>query len=175
MENQTSWGRQTQGMRKLHLVADSARDEIIWADLSLSATKDEQTPPGLINQTHRKIREASADGSYDTRYCHDALLRKKIRPLIPSSIGAQHWTDMYPERNHAGANQHQSGSNEVWKKIVDYHRHSVAETAIYRIKTLLGSYLRLRGYDAQVDEAIAIVKALTRVTLLGMPHRIWVT
>ncbi|GAA6537094.1 hypothetical protein nublan001_45740 [Klebsiella pneumoniae] len=29
MENQTSWGRQTQGMRKLHLVADSARDEII--------------------------------------------------------------------------------------------------------------------------------------------------
>lgn len=58
---------------------------------------------------------------------------------------------------------------------MDYHRHSVAETAIYRIKTLLGSYLRLRGYDAQVDEAIAIVKALTRMTLLGMPHRIWVT
>lgn len=63
--------------RKLHLAADSAMHEIICADLSLSGTVDAQALPGLINQTHRKIAEASADGAYDTCYCHDALLRKK--------------------------------------------------------------------------------------------------
>lgn len=68
--------------RKLHLAADSATHEIICSDLSLSGTTDAQALPGLINQTHRKIRDVSADGAYDTRYCHDALLRKKIRPLI---------------------------------------------------------------------------------------------
>jgi len=158
--------------RKLHLAADGATHEIICADLSLSGTTDAQALPGLINQTHRKIREASADGAYDTGDCHDALLRKKIRPLIPPRSGAQYWPDRYHERNHAVANQHLSGSNDVWKKKVGYHRRSVAETAMFRIKTLLGGYLGLRDYDAQVGEAMAMVKALNRMTLLGMPHSV---
>lgn len=158
--------------RKLHLAADSATHEIICADLSLSGTTDAQALPGLINQTHRKIREASADGAYDTRYCHDALQRKKIRPLIPPRSGAQYWSEKYHERNHAVANQHLSGSNDVWKKKVGYHRRSIAETAMFRIKTLLGSHLSLRNYDAQVGEAMAMVKALNRMTLLGMPKSV---
>lgn len=158
--------------RKLHLAADSATHEIICADLSLSGTTDAQALPGLINQTHRKIREASADGAYDNRYCHDALLRKKIRPLIPPRKGGQYWPDKYHERNHAVANQYLSGNNDVWKKKTGYHRRSVAETAMFRIKTLLGGHLSLRDYDAQVGEAMAMVKALNRMTLLGMPNSI---
>ena len=59
--------------RKLHLAADSATHEIVCADLSLSGTTDAQALSELITQTHRKIKEASADGAYDTRYCHDAV------------------------------------------------------------------------------------------------------
>lgn len=158
--------------RKLHLAADSVTHEIICADLSLSGTTDAQALPGLINQTHRKIKQASADGAYDVCYCHDALMKKKIRPLIPPRNGAQYWPDKYHERNHAVANQHLSGSNDVWKKKVGYHRRSVAETAMFRIKTLLGGHLSLRDYDAQVGEALAMVKALNRMTLLGMPDSV---
>jgi len=43
---------------------------------------------------------------------------------------------------------------------------------MFRIKTLLGGYLSLRDYDAQVGEAMAMVKALNRMTLLGMPHSV---
>lgn len=62
--------------RKLHPATDIATYEIICTDLSLSGTTDAQALSGLINQTHRKIKEASADGAYDVSYCHDALLRK---------------------------------------------------------------------------------------------------
>ncbi|EJM5006882.1 IS5 family transposase [Salmonella enterica] len=158
--------------RKLHLAADSVTHEIICADLSLSGTTDAQALPALIGQTHRKIKQASADGAYDVCYCHDALIKKKIRPLIPPRSGAQYWPDKYHERNHAVANQHLSGSNGVWKKKVGYHRRSVAETAMFRIKTLPGGHLSLRDYDAQVGEAMAMVKALNRMTLLGMPDSI---
>ncbi len=48
-----------------------------------------------------------------------------------------------------------------------YHRRSVAETAMFRIKTLLGGHLSLRDYEAQVGEAIAMVKALNRIMSLG--------
>ncbi|MGG2141397.1 IS5 family transposase [Symbiopectobacterium sp. RP] len=161
--------------RKLHLAVDSVTHEIICADLSLSGTTDAQALPALINQTHRKIREASADGAYDTVYCYDALLRKKIRPLIPPRRGAQYWQDRYHERNHAVANQRISGSNAIWKKKVGYHRRSVAETAMFRFKRLLGGHLSLRDYDAQVGEAMAMVKALNLITLLGMPNSIRIT
>ncbi|NLS44015.1 IS5/IS1182 family transposase, partial [BEV proteobacterium] len=56
-----------------------------------------------------------------------------------------------------------------------YHRRSVAETAMFRFKTLLGGHLSLRDYDAQVEEAMAIVKALNQITLLGMPNSISIT
>lgn len=158
--------------RKLHLAADSITHEIICADLSLSGTTDAQALPALIKQTHRKIKQASADGAYDVCYCHDAMMKKKIRPLIPPRKGAQYWPDKYHERNHAVANQHLSGSNSVWKKKVGYHRRSVAETAMFRFKTLLGGHLSLRDYDAQVGEALAMVKALNRMTLLGMPDSV---
>lgn len=55
-----------------------------------------------------------------------------------------------------------------------YHRRSVVETAMFRLKTLLGGHLSLRNYDAQVGEAMAMamamamVKALNRMTLLAM-------
>lgn len=53
-----------------------------------------------------------------------------------------------------------------------YHRRSVVETAMFRIKTLLGGHLSLRNYDAQVVEAMAMAKALNRMTLLAMPSSV---
>lgn len=50
-----------------------------------------------------------------------------------------------------------------------YHRRSVAETVMFRIKNLLGGHLSLRNYGAQVGEAMAMVNALNRMTLLAMP------
>jgi len=57
------------------------------------------------------------------------------------------------------------GNNEVWKKKVVYHRRSVAETVMFHIKNCRS----LRDYEAQVNEAMAMVKALNRMTLLGIP------
>ncbi len=74
--------------RKLHLAVDSNTHEIICANLSLNNVTDSEAFPGLIRQTHRKIRAASADGAYDTQLCHDELRRKKISALIPPRKGA---------------------------------------------------------------------------------------
>lgn len=81
--------------RKLHLAVDSKTHEIICADLSLNNVTDSEAFPGLIRQTHRKIRSAAADGAYDTRLCHDELRRKKISALIPPRKGAGYWPGEY--------------------------------------------------------------------------------
>jgi hypothetical protein len=124
--------------RKLHLAVDSKTHEIICADLSLNNVTDSEAFPGLIRQTHRKIRAASADGAYDTRLCHDELRRKKISALIPPRKGAGYWPGEYADRNRAVANQRMTGSNARWKWTTDYNRRSIAETAMYRVKQLFG-------------------------------------
>jgi len=45
----------------------------------------------------------------------------------------------------------------------------------FRIKTLLGGYLSMRDYNAQVGKMMVTVKALSRIALLGMPHRMQIT
>ncbi len=102
---------------KLHLVVDSKIHEIICADLSLNNVTDAEAFPGLIRQTHRKIRSAAADGAYDTWLCHDELRRRKISTLIPPRKGAGYWPGEYADRNRAVANQRLSGSNARWKRI----------------------------------------------------------
>lgn len=61
------------------------------------------------------------------------------------------------------------GGNGHWKWTTDYTRRSIAETAMYRIKQLLGGSLTLRDYDGQVAEALAMVRALNKMTKAGMP------
>jgi len=158
--------------RKLHVAVDASTHEVICADLSLNNVTDAEAFPALIRQTHRKISSAAADGAYDTRRCHDELRRKNISALIPPRKGAGYWPVEYADRNRAVANQHLSGSNARWKWTTDYNRRSIAETAMYRIKQLFGCSLTLRDYDGQVAEALAMVRALNRMTKAGMPESV---
>ncbi|WP_407252325.1 transposase [Klebsiella pneumoniae] len=119
MESQKTRQRTPSYMAKVHLAVDSKTHEIICADLSLNNVTDSEAFPGLIRQTHRKIRAASADGAYDTRLCHDELRRKKISALIPPRKGAGYWPGEYADRNRAVANQRMTGSNARWKWTTD--------------------------------------------------------
>ena len=65
-----------------------------------------------------------------------------------------------------------TGSNAYWKRNMAYNRRSVAETAMYRVKQLFGGHLTLRDYDAQVGEAMAMIRALNKLTLAGMPESV---
>lgn len=158
--------------RKLHLAVDASTHEVICADLSLNNVTDAEAFPALIRQTPRKIRSAAADGAYDTRRCHDELRHKKIRALIPPRKGEGYWPGEYAARNRAVANQRLSGSNARWKWTTDYNRRSIAETAMYRVKQLFGGSLTLRDYDAQVAEAMAMVRALNEIMRVGMPESV---
>uniref|UniRef100_UPI002B1BD781 transposase n=1 Tax=Klebsiella michiganensis TaxID=1134687 RepID=UPI002B1BD781 len=103
---------------------------------------------------------------------HDELGGKKIGALIPPRKGAGYWPGEYADRNRAVANQRMTGSNARWKWTTDYNRRSIAETAMYRVKQLFGGALTLRDYDGQVAEAMALVRALNKMTKAGMPESV---
>ncbi|WP_281946559.1 IS5 family transposase [Vibrio parahaemolyticus] len=155
--------------RKLHLAVDTSTHEIVAAELSLSNVTDAEVLPNLLKQTRRRIIDIPGDGAYDTRDCHDAIRFKRAVPLIPPREGAAFRENGHP-RNLAVGCQKLYGSNNKYKKRHGYHKRSLSETAMYRVKQLLGGRLSLRNYNAQVGETYAMIKALNKLTGLGMPE-----
>ncbi len=137
--------------RKLHLAVDTETHEIIAAELSLSNVSDGEVLPNLLKQTRRRIVEISGDGAYDTRWCNEAIRIKRATPLIPPREGAAFWDHSHP-RNLAVGCKKLYGSNKHWIEKYGCHKRSLSETAMFRVKKLLGGTLSLRNYNAQVGD-----------------------
>ncbi|MBD0287281.1 MAG: IS5/IS1182 family transposase, partial [Flavisolibacter sp.] len=56
-----------------------------------------------------------------------------------------------------------------WKNKVGYHRRSIAESTIFRLKTVFGEKLSSRNMGYQEVEVIIKCYALNKMTTLGMP------
>ncbi|HHI4967309.1 TPA: transposase [Vibrio parahaemolyticus] len=152
---------------KLHLAVDTSTHEIIAAELSLSTVRDAEVQSNLLKQTRRKILDISGDGAYDTR---DATQQ---------SVLDEPWLFSFQERGGILGKRSSEkfssylpkaiGSNKHWKKRYGYHKRSLSETAMYRVEQLLGGRLSLKNYNAQVGKTYAMIKALNKLTGLGMP------
>jgi hypothetical protein len=57
----------------------------------------------------------------------------------------------------------------LWKQESGYHRRSLSETAIFRLKTIFGGKLRRRFFDNQAVELFLQCAALNRMIQLGKP------
>jgi hypothetical protein len=55
------------------------------------------------------------------------------------------------------------------RKGCNYHRRSIAENAMYRLKQLFGDSLASRIFETQKTEVHARVAAMNIMTYLGMP------
>ncbi len=122
--------------QKLHLAVDTDTHEIIAAELSLSNVSDGEGLPNLLKQTRRRIVEISGDEAYDTRLCYEAIRIKRATPLIPPREGVAFWEHGHPRNLGVGC-QKLHGSNKHWKKKYGYHKRSLSETAMFRVKKLL--------------------------------------
>lgn len=146
---------------------DAETHAVVAAEISLETVADNEVLPTLLNPLRRKIKQVCADGAYDTKACHTLLQKKGANALIPPRKNAAMWEDGHP-RNEAVAAL-KAGELKQWKKYSGYHQRSIAETAMYRFKQLIGPKLSLRNYNAQVSEILAGVKAMNKLIGLGMP------
>ncbi len=117
------------------------------------------------------LRSVTADGAYDTKKCHHSIAARQAYAIIPPRSNAVIWQPA----NHKGdriRNEAVRLCNELttksWKKHVGYHRRSLVETAMFRLKRL-GDRLMARRFDTQVTEVHIRIAVLNKWTSLGMP------
>jgi hypothetical protein len=164
--------RKRRTWRKLHVAVDEATHEIVATLTTTNAVGDSEVLPELLDQVPEPIAQVSADGSYDSRDCHAAIAQRQARAAIPPRENAQPW-EPHPDGTVHPRTAILERISEIglaqWKQESGYHQRSLAETAMFRLKTLFGAQLQARGFDAQVAEAYIRCAALNTMTRLGMP------
>lgn len=161
--------------RKLHLCVDEKTHEVIVAGTSENSVADCQMFPELLAGVADEIEQISADGSYDRRGVYQAIKEREIvRAAIPPRKDARIWQhgNSKEERLIRDENLREirKRGRKRWKAESSYHRRSLAETAVFRYKTIFSEKLKSRKIENQFNEMIIKCAALNRMTHLGMPE-----
>jgi len=122
---------------------------------------------GLLATAPVEVAHVSTDGAYDTVACDDAIAQRGARPVIaPDKNVVDHATD--GARDHTVRRVHEIG-RKAWKVERGDHRRSFAETAMFRMKLLVGRHLSAHSLANQQTEAAIRGRAPNRITRPGMP------
>lgn len=163
--------------RKLHLSVNAASQEIIAEILTSKKCDDAEAVPKILAQIDRPVAKLYGDGAYDKWKLYDVLERAQIRPVIPPRRGASikrhgNCAGKPLARDEALRGIRRLGRRR-WKQSVGYHRRSLVETSISRLKRAFGSRLKNKRFENQQTEARLRCKLLNRFTHLGLPKFRW--
>ena len=158
--------------RKLHLSVDASTHHVTAALISQKDVVDPRVLPRLLKAVAAPIGRVYADGAYDSRDCYRAIYKRGARAIIPPRKGSVLWSDEYLTDRNSNLRQVLKLGSEGWKRKARYHRRSLVETAIFRLKTLFTDKLRSREVERQRTEVTIRCTALNRMTQLGMPHSV---
>lgn len=163
------WSKQ-RTWRKLHICLDAHSQQVTAAVVTHREVVDPRLLPRLLRQVEAPISRVTADGAYDSRECYRAIAERGARAVIPPRKGSTLWSDEYLKGRNNNLRQVRRLGVGGWKKRVEYHRRSLVETAISRLKGIFTDKVRSRANERQTTEVLLRCAALNRMTELGMPE-----
>ena len=165
--------------RKLHLGIDQASGEIVAALASSPQVHDKEALPRLLDQIDEPVAQVSADGNYDYVSCYELLAPTGARATIAPRRNARIWNNgQVDERDknlhrirelQGRRRKDKEWGRRQWKQESGYHRRSLVETGMFRLKTIFGERLGARSATAQDRELLLRCALLNQMTKLGMP------
>jgi IS5 family transposase len=159
--------------RKLHIGADEATGEIVAAVVTTNDWADSEVLADLLKQVKEEVKQVSGDGAYDKRTCYAAIKEREAKAAIPPQKNARIWQHGNCKEERLLRDQNLRRIRRVgrkqWKKEVGYHRRSLAETQMFRLKMIFGERVSAREFEGQATQVLLRCAALNRMTQLGMP------
>ena len=171
--------------RKVHLGVDEGSGEMLAVAVTSPLVHDKDALTDLLEQVDQldvSLQQVSGDGGYDFMTCHRDITLRGARAVIPPRRNAcPNVRGETPQRDAilrrmqelAGGSKSKKRREQArqrWKEESGYHRRSLVETAVFRLKHIFGEKLSSRSFEAQANEVLLRCAALNRMTHLGMPQ-----
>lgn len=167
--------------KKLHVGIDPSTQEILVCELTDTDGGDSATATNMLDEVEGDLCQVFGDGAYDSGEFREAVDKRGAYPKIPPPRNATYkgakegWKR---QRDTALAEIQGLGGDDdaraLWKKLTGYHRRSLVETTMYRLKQILGGNLKARCGANQEVEAQCKCIVLNRMANLGLPKGEWI-
>jgi IS5 family transposase len=159
--------------RKVHVGVDEASGEIVAAVVTTNSSHDSQELPDLLEQVDEELTQVSGDGAYDRRRCYDAIRKRNARATIPPQHNAKIWQHGNTKAERLARDENLRRIRQIgraaWKRECGYHRRSLAETTMFRLKTIFGDRVSARSFAGQAAQVLVRCATLNRMTQVGRP------
>lgn len=179
------------GWAKLHVGYDYDSEQIVAFEVTSESVADEKELPAILAQAKSSgipIKQMIGDGAYDSNELYKIVESNyiddkkpelgKIGLLAPPPTNAV-WHgklkgDQLVEESGWETRNGYVGrcmiyGREIWKEMSGYHRRSLAETAMYRLKKAFTGELKSKKDERRVKEIAIRIGLLNRWTNQGMP------
>lgn len=156
--------------RKVHIAMDTGTGDVRAVEFTSSRQGDSPLLPELLSQIppDEAIQTVTADGAYDTRRCHGAIIDRDANGIIPIRRSGRAWKEDSPAaiaRNDIlRATRHLGRA--LWKKWAEYHVRSRVEARMNCLK-LFGERIMSRDPDRQTAEIQIRTAIMNRFNALG--------
>lgn len=155
--------------RKLHIAIDEKHQIIAW-DITPNSTGDMTGAYDLLAQLEHEFTVVMGDGAYDSFHLNEAILKKQPEATIiippPSTAVSSRKKDTQRDKH---IRLLEKVGRLTWQKQNNYGLRSHVELAILRYKKIIGTDMKARELPQQKTEGAISVRALNRMTSLGMP------
>lgn len=162
--------------RKVHLAMDARSGQICAALMTHQDVGDADVLPDLLDQLppDTPVDVVGGDGAYDTKSCHEVIAATGAQPSIPPREGAMPWPETTPGAawRNAAIDTIATSSRREWEKDSGYHRRSLVENLMYRLKALTGHSLWARKAGSQATEVAIRADDLNRMNELARPQSV---
>lgn len=163
--------------RKLHLAVNPDTQEIVAETLTENSCDDASQVDPLLDQVRNPTNAFYGDGAYDKWKVYETLDRRGTKAIVPPQRNAkisQHGNASgRPLSRDVAIREIRRRGRKHWKESVGYHRRSLSETAMYRMKCCFGDHLKNRLLPNQHTESRIRSKILNKFTRLGLPQFEW--
>ena len=163
--------------RKLHLAVNPDTHEIEAETLTENSCDDASQVDDLLDQVAGSLEAFYGDGAYDQRKVYETLEKQGVRAIIPPRRNAKIWqhgnSGERPLTRDVAIREIRQRGRRQWKERIGYHRRSLSETAMYRMKSCFGDHLKNREIENQRTETRLRSKILNKFTRLGLPKFEW--
>ena len=162
--------------RKLHVGTNPDNGEIQVVVLTENGISDDAVVKDMLTPIEQTLLSCAADGAYDKRSVYDALNQHSpdVEILIPPRKNARIWQHGNSKQERLQRDENlryiRKHGRPQWKEDSGYHIRSLAETIMFRLKTIFGDQLSARLLETQTTQALIRCLALNKMTHLGMPE-----
>ena len=168
--------RRRRSWRKLHIGIDAGTGQILASELTTSDVDDGSQVEPLLDQIAGPLASFTGDGAYDQAGVYGTVGKHHpdAEVIVPPRS-----TAVLSENGESDPTQRDRHLQSIaehgrigWQKASGYTRRALVESAISRLKRVIGDALRSRTDRRRATEIAIAVQALNRMLELGRPKSV---